>query len=176
MYLRELTPVIQSSVTPVLMISGVALILLSMTNRYGRVIDNARRLMGRAHHSTGDERAYALAEVRIMYDRCRSLRVSILLACGSILFMAFLVGLLFVANLFQIELTGELASLFIGSVLFLAASLIIFVADMNVSLRVLAMEVKQLTETPPPAQRIFKTEPKPNQYTSHHEEPNSLIP
>ena len=42
----ELIPILQSAVGPVILISGVGLLLLSMTNRFGRVVDRARILAG----------------------------------------------------------------------------------------------------------------------------------
>jgi len=42
--LQQLIPVIQTAVGPVILISGVGLLLLSMTNRFGRVLDRARLL------------------------------------------------------------------------------------------------------------------------------------
>ena len=43
--LKELIPVLQVAIGPVILISGVGLLLLTLTNRYGRTIDRARQLM-----------------------------------------------------------------------------------------------------------------------------------
>ena len=43
--LQQLIPVIQTSVGPVILISGIGLLLLSMTNRLGRIIDRSRLLV-----------------------------------------------------------------------------------------------------------------------------------
>jgi len=42
--LHELIPVLQVAIGPVILISGIGLLLLGMTNRYGRTIDRAREL------------------------------------------------------------------------------------------------------------------------------------
>ena len=42
--LQQLIPVIQTAVGPVILISGVGLLLLSITNRFGRIVDRARLL------------------------------------------------------------------------------------------------------------------------------------
>jgi hypothetical protein len=42
--LQQLIPVIQMAVGPVILISGVGLLLLSMTNRFGRIVDRSRIL------------------------------------------------------------------------------------------------------------------------------------
>ena len=41
MSLKDLLPVLQVAIGPVILISGVGLLLLSMTNRLGRTIDRA---------------------------------------------------------------------------------------------------------------------------------------
>ena len=38
----ELIPVLQTAIGPVILISGIGLLLLTMTNRLGRAIDRAR--------------------------------------------------------------------------------------------------------------------------------------
>ncbi len=70
------------------------------------MIDNARRMMKDACSHEGEEKAIALHEVRIMYGRCHSLKQAIFLASLSLLTMAWLIGVLFLANIFQLELTA----------------------------------------------------------------------
>ncbi len=45
MPLDELIPILQVAIGPVILISGVGLLLLSMTNRFGRVTDRSRTLL-----------------------------------------------------------------------------------------------------------------------------------
>ena len=40
--LRELIPVLQVAIGPVILISGVGLLLLTLTNRFGRAVDRSR--------------------------------------------------------------------------------------------------------------------------------------
>jgi hypothetical protein len=47
--LTEVISVLQTAIGPVILISGVRLLLLSMTNRLGRVIDRARVLSRELH-------------------------------------------------------------------------------------------------------------------------------
>ena len=44
--LQEIIPVLQVAIGPVILISGVGLLLLTMTNRLGRAIDRSRSLAG----------------------------------------------------------------------------------------------------------------------------------
>ncbi|MEO6486667.1 MAG: DUF2721 domain-containing protein, partial [Thermoanaerobaculia bacterium] len=49
-------PTLQLSIGPVILISGVGLILLSMTNGFGRVIDRSRLLAQDLHVASGPDR------------------------------------------------------------------------------------------------------------------------
>jgi len=42
--LDDLTRVLQASISPVALVSGVGLLILSLTNRFGRVTDRLREL------------------------------------------------------------------------------------------------------------------------------------
>ena len=76
--------ILSASIAPVIVISGVGLLLLSMTNRHGRVIDRARELI-RDLEVTADglRRKSLLEQVRLIYRRGRILQVSIILSSVS---------------------------------------------------------------------------------------------
>jgi hypothetical protein len=42
--MKDVIPLLQIAIGPVILISGVGLLLLSMTNRFGRIIDRSRIL------------------------------------------------------------------------------------------------------------------------------------
>ncbi|MSU48902.1 MAG: DUF2721 domain-containing protein [Opitutus sp.] len=42
--LTQLVPILQLAIGPVILISGVGLLLLTMTNRFGRLLDRSRLL------------------------------------------------------------------------------------------------------------------------------------
>ena len=70
MKLIDLIPTLQLAIGPVILISGIGLILLSMTNRYGRLLDRARRLTGDLHDSSEpDEDLVAREEGRVAISR-----------------------------------------------------------------------------------------------------------
>ena len=54
--LSELVPVLQTAVGPVILISGVGLLLLSLTNRFGRAVDRTRQLLREMRGITGVDR------------------------------------------------------------------------------------------------------------------------
>jgi hypothetical protein len=69
MTLNELISVLQVAVGPVILISGIGLLLLSMTNRFGRIIDRSRILAGVLRDADGVDRQRAIAQLRILMHR-----------------------------------------------------------------------------------------------------------
>ena len=92
---EQLIRILSASIAPVIVISGVGLLLLSMTNRYSRVIDLARDLLKDLEsimdHSSRREKL--VEQVRIIYRRARILRRAIIMASLCILFVTFRVAI-----------------------------------------------------------------------------------
>jgi len=141
MRLTDLVPILQMAVGPVILISGVGLLLLSMTNRLGRVIDRSRLLAESLRKAgPGDQPRFA-SQLKILSRRARLVRLAIILAILSMLLAAVLVIALFLAALFGLELGGVVVLLFAGCMGFLIASLIVFILDINLSLAALKLEI-----------------------------------
>ncbi|MGE3707976.1 MAG: DUF2721 domain-containing protein [Vicinamibacterales bacterium] len=137
----ELIPILQVAVGPVILISGVGLLLLVMTNRFGRVIDRSRQVAlelrtGRAASPDG-----ARAQLDILLTRARIVRLAIAAASMSALLAAVLVIVIFVGALFQLTLALPIVALFVSCLTSLVVSLVLFLRDVNVSLKALRLEV-----------------------------------
>ncbi len=141
MSLDDLIPTLQLAIGPVILVSGVGLILLSMTNRFGRIIDRSRFLARDLHVSTESDRARILAQLRILSKRARVLRAAIALSAVSVLLAAFLIISLFLGALLQLGIVVVIVTLFIFCMLSLIASLLLFISDINLSLRALWLEM-----------------------------------
>ena len=137
----ELVPVLQTAVSPVVLISGVGLLLLTMTNRLGRIVDRARSLAARVKDIGGEDPEPLHAQLRILSQRARMVRRSIAFAGFCVLFAALLVISLFVTSLAGADLPWLSATFFILSLLCLIASLVDFIRDVNRSLEATALEV-----------------------------------
>jgi hypothetical protein len=59
----EFLSVIQLAITPVILLSGVGALMLTLTNRLGRVVDRTRALAGQMRQAAAEERARPLAIV-----------------------------------------------------------------------------------------------------------------
>ncbi len=151
MHSNVLIPILQVAIGPVILISGVGLLLLSMTNRYGRVIDRSR-LLAEALRTAGSDRQGRLAsQLRIMLRRARLVRLAIALGALSVLLAALLIIALFLLTLLRLEFGTLIVALFIASMGSLIGSLIVFMLDINLSLAALKLEVGAAT-SPPAAQ------------------------
>ncbi|HWX18267.1 MAG TPA: DUF2721 domain-containing protein [Candidatus Binatia bacterium] len=138
---RELIPVLQVAIGPVILISGVGLLLLSLTNRFGRAIDRSRQLGGELRQVSEADRARLAAQVEILYRRARLVRLSITMAAFSLLLVAVLIIVLFLSVLRQLEVGLAIALLFICCMACLIVSLAAFIRDIQLSLQALKLEL-----------------------------------
>src|SRR5689334_10994462 len=109
MRLHDLVPTIQVAIGPVILISGVGLLLLSMTNRLGRVIDRARQLCDAVRRTAGTDKERIVAQLHILSRRARLIRLAIGLASLSVLLASVLIIALFLSAFFQWEAAGAIA-------------------------------------------------------------------
>lgn len=135
--LNELVPVLQLAVGPVILISGVGLLLLTLTNRFGRMIDRSRSIIREMAEptQTREEAANLNGQLLILQRRSRLLRLSISLSAVSVLCVGVLILGLFVAALWRVEFTGWLVAIFCAAIFGLIGSMIAFIIDMNLSLK-----------------------------------------
>lgn len=139
--IKELIPVLQIAIGPVILISGVGLLLLSMTNRLSRVIERARTLLAASESASGRARDRFLAQIDILWVQARLIRVSILLASTSLLCAACLIIALFITALFKLEDAWLISALFVTCLLSLIGSLLAFITDINRSLTAFKVEL-----------------------------------
>ncbi len=141
MRFSELMPVLQMAVGPVILISGVGLLLLSMTNRFARVIDRTRLLAQARRAAPSSEKARHEAQLNLLRRRARLLQRAIILAVFSLLGAAILVIAVFLAAWLQWNLGGPIVLVFLASMASLIASLLVFLRDLNLSLEAMNLDV-----------------------------------
>lgn len=146
MNFRELLPILQTAIGPVILISGVGLLLLSMTNRLGRAIDRTRALSEAIHKSSQPDPRLR-AQMEIIARRAELIRRCIILATLSVLMAALLIISLFLAAFFHVESGWFIAVLFVICMVSLICSLIFFIRDINLSLAALKLEMEIKSET-----------------------------
>lgn len=138
----ELLPILQSSIGPVILISGVGLLLLTLTNRFGRMLDRARQLNQELATGLPADKAAAIrAQIAILIRRASILRLSITLGSLTVLLAAVLMLLLFLGAWLQLELAGLIAAVFCVGLLSLIGSMLAFIYDMNIAMKAVKLEV-----------------------------------
>lgn len=133
--------VLQTAVTPVVLISGVGLLLLTMTNRFGRLTDRTRQVARLVRETQGEEQEGYRAQLRILSQRGRLLRRSIAESGFCVLFAALLIITIFITTLAGTTLEWLDSTFFILSLVFLIISLIDFIRDVHRALAAMALEV-----------------------------------
>lgn len=142
----QLVTILSASIAPVIVISGVGLLLLSMTNRHSRVIDRARDLVKDLDGAQEASRRDSLSEqVQIIYRRARILRLAIVLAALSILLVAVTVLLLFTSQILGVGVGYFAIPCFGLSLVALIGSLYFFIRDVGLSLAALELETGPFT-------------------------------
>jgi hypothetical protein len=137
----ELIVVLQTSLAPCVFISGVGLLVLSMTNRLGRPLDRIRALTMELRASEGEQKRILLKEIDILYERAKLLRLAVSLAVTSIFFVATIILLLFVTATFAMGLESIIEVLFSASLICLVLSLVLFLWDIQLGLNSIRVEI-----------------------------------
>lgn len=144
---NSLIPILQVAIGPVILVSGVGLLLLTMTNRLGRVIDRARILAQEQRDNLQADSSRILSQLEILTRRAELIRRAITLSSVSVLFAALLVITLFFTALFQLETAIFISVLFMICMLSLIASLIYFIQDLNLSLTALKYDLQDVIDS-----------------------------
>jgi hypothetical protein len=138
---RELIPVLQVAIGPVILISGVGLLLLTLTNRFGRAVDRSRQLGREMREVTEIERGRLAGQVEILFRRAQVIRLSIIMAAMSVLLASVLIIVLFLSALMKLEAGFSISVLFICCLIALIISLTAFIRDIQLSLMALKLEL-----------------------------------
>jgi len=138
----ELVPILQTAIGPVILISGIGLLLLTMTNRLGRLIDRSRLLANELRRKPIDPEPIQ-AQLAILQVRAVLVKRAITLSGVSVLLASLLIITLFFTALFRLEDAWLISILFIGCMLSLIGSIIAFIRDVDKSLVALRLELEK---------------------------------
>ena len=140
--LTQLVPVLQTAISPVILISGIGLILLTMTNRLGRIVDRSRVMATELSVVQGQKHARLERELDILWKRARLIRLAIGGVTVSALSSAVLVIVLFISAWLKLQSGWLVGSLFILSMGALCVALIVFIREIHFSLEAISIEVE----------------------------------
>jgi hypothetical protein len=146
MHTNELVSILVMATGPVILISGIGLLLLSMTNRFGRAIDRSRQLCHALQAADTSQTASLREQLAVLARRARIIRAAIALAAVAVLMVAVLIITLFLSTLLHWELVLPLIVFFGSALAALIGSLVFFIWDINLSLAALELEIKSSTQ------------------------------
>ena len=126
----DIAHLIQSSVAPVFLLTGVAAMLGVLTNRLARIVDRARTIELRLENHPGMARELH-EELRVLARRSRYINFAISLCALAAVMVASVVVTLFANAFFGLGLGGVIALLFVGSLLVLAIAFIAFFVEVR---------------------------------------------
>ncbi len=132
----DIAHVVQSSVAPVFLLTGVAATLGVLTNRLARAVDRARALEERLD-SQPTRRGVLLADLRTLERRARYLNAAISMCAVAALLVALVVVSLFADAFLGLELAKAVAALFTGAMLCLAVAYIAFFVEVRIAVSTL---------------------------------------
>lgn len=129
--------VIQLSVAPVFLLTGVGAILNVMANRLSRIIDRARVLELRLGASEGAARAELEQRIVRLEGRARLVGHAIALCVTTAVLVCGVIITLFLGEFLAFEATVPAALLFIGALLSFLLALIWLLREIFVAIRTL---------------------------------------
>ncbi|MDR2012507.1 MAG: DUF2721 domain-containing protein [Rhodanobacter sp.] len=141
MPIHELLPILQVAIGPVILISGIGMLLLTLSNRFGRAVDRSR-VLGRELRESGRAQEKRLAhQIEVLYRRAKVIRLAIIMAAVSLMLITALIIVLFVANLANLGGGFVIVVLFVCCMASLIVSIGAFIRDIQLSLQALNREL-----------------------------------
>jgi uncharacterized protein DUF2721 len=128
----DIAHLVQSSVAPVFLLSGVAATLGVLTNRLSRIVDRARELEQRLEAHPGSAK-HLHADIGVLARRARFINVAISLCAIAALLVALVVVTLFANAYLGSELGPAIAALFVGAMVCLSAAFIAFFIEVRLA-------------------------------------------
>jgi phosphoglycerol transferase MdoB-like AlkP superfamily enzyme len=129
----DIAHVVQSSVAPVFLLTGVASTLGVLTNRLARVVDRARALEEQLEQEPA-RRGALIGDLRVLERRARYINTAISMCAVAALLVALVVVSLFADVFLGVELARAVALLFIAAMLCLAVAYVAFFVEIRLAI------------------------------------------
>ena len=129
----EIGHIIQLSIAPVFLLTGVGTNMLVLTNRLARIIDRTRALEEKlgvdAPEGRPQSRQAVLSELDVLFSRARKINRAIFLSTSCALLICLVVAILFVADAMDLKLVTPIASLFVLAMVSLTGSFVFLLRE-----------------------------------------------
>ena len=131
--ISDIAHVIQLSVAPVFLLSGIGAILAVMTSRLGRIIDRARVLEARLEDAPPDRVATFEADLATLTHRASLIGPAITLCTTTALLVCTVIAVLFLSAFLRFDASVPVALLFIAAMLAFFLGLLWFLREIYVA-------------------------------------------
>lgn len=146
--LPSLLPIIQLSITPVILISGMGALMITLTNRMARIVDRTRVVAELIPAAMPEDRRHLESQLDIMWRRALLIRRAVTSNGLSMLVSCLLVVAIFGSAMFGWKLEVLMLAFFAASISLLIFSLVDFLRDIFVSLHALHLQVERAKNKP----------------------------
>lgn len=137
----SISHLIQLSVAPVFLLTGVGSILGVLAGRVGRIVDRARKIESELPHAPAPQHAEMHTELRRLSERARLTYWAIALCTVCALLVCTMIALLFIGDSFAVGTAKIVALLFVTAMLSLICGLLCFLREVYMAVRYLRLEL-----------------------------------
>lgn len=127
--------VIQLSVAPVFLLSGIGAMLAVMTNRLSRIIDRARVLEDRLQRASPEQAVMLEADLNTLTHRARLIGPAITLCTATALLVCMLIAVLFLSAYVGFDASVAVPFLFVAAMFAFSLGLVWFLREIRVATR-----------------------------------------
>lgn len=141
--IENFSHLLELSFSPVVLISGVGLLLLSMVNRFMQAINRTRQLINSVEKVPESDKADTIEQIRILYKRSNILKAAITLVSCSIFSTGLLIVVISFMSFRGLDIQYIALGLYFLSIFTLLASVVVFLVDLSMSTRALRVEASR---------------------------------
>ena len=137
----EFSATLSDALAPVTLISGVGLLLVSMSARYCHATSRIRQLLAERKEESEDFHEEIDQSIDLIYKRASLLKTVILTLMISASFSSLQVLVIVIERLFSLDLSLMKSTMLLASVIFIVISSCIYVSEVQVSVKALGLTV-----------------------------------
>ena len=137
----EFSATLSDALAPVTLISGVGLLLVSMSARYCHATSRIRQLLAERKEESEDFHEEIDQSIDLIYKRASLLKTGILTLMISAAFSSLQVLVIVIERLFSLDFLLMKSTMLLASVIFIVISSCIYVSEVQVSVKALGLTV-----------------------------------
>ena len=137
----EFSATLSDALAPVTLISGVGLLLVSMSARYCHATSRIRQLLAERKEESEDFHEEIDQSIDLIYKRASLLKTGILTLMISAAFSSLQVLVIVLERLFSLDLSLMKSTMLLAPVIFIVISNCIYVSEVQVSVKALGLTV-----------------------------------